>query len=196
MKKTLFALIAVLVAISNINAQTIVKPAIGLNFTKLSDDPLSREQTGRLGWQLGGTVTLGGEFYLEPGIFWMKNNWKLQEVGISEEKKMNNDISSIRIPIFAGWNVVGSPDDNRNFHIFGGPAAMIVTKTNTETTGLKTDDFNKFIFGFNLGAGVSLGKLFIDVGYEWGLNDIYKDDDEHAKSRNLWINAGFRLTFL
>lgn len=175
-------------------AQTVIKPAIGLNFTHLSGDPLTHEQTGRLGWQIGGTLAMGGEFYLEPGIFWMKNNWELKE--LSADTKLKNDISSLKIPVFVGWNVVGSADDDRNFHIFAGPAAMIVTKTNTETTGLTTDDFNKFILGANIGAGLSINKLFFDIGYEWGLNDIYKNDDNHVKSRALWINAGFRLTFL
>jgi hypothetical protein len=175
--------------------QTVIKPGIGMNFTHLSGDPLTYEQTGRLGWQIGGTVTFGQEFYLEPGIFWMKNNWELQELSASTPK-FKNDISSLRIPLFVGWNVVNRGDDNRNFHVFGGPAAMIVTKTNTESTDLTVDNFNKFIFGINLGAGLSIGKLFIDGGYEWGMTDLYKDDPNGVKSRGFWLNAGFRLQFL
>ncbi|MDF1546780.1 MAG: porin family protein [Bacteroidales bacterium] len=196
MKKLLMTLILITSVSILSTAQMVIKPGIGLNFTHLSGDPLTREQTGRLGWQIGGTLAFGQEFYLEPGIFWMKNNWDLQELAIDGDRKLKNDISSLRIPVFVGWNVVGSADDDRNFHIFAGPAAMIVTKTNTETTGLTPDDFNKFILGANIGAGLSINKIFIDVGYEWGLNDIYKDDADHVKSRNLWINAGFRLTFL
>jgi len=176
-------------------SQTVIKPSIGMNFTKLSDDPQSYNQTGRFGWQIGGTITLGSDFYLEPGIFWMKNNWQLQQL-TPDAPKFNNDISSFRIPCFVGWNVVNRGDDDRNFHIFGGPAAMIVTKTKTETTGLTPDDFSKFIFGINLGAGLSISKIFVDCGYEWGLTDILKNDDNHVKSRGFWLNAGFRLKFL
>ena len=179
------------IAIS-INAQTIIKPAIGFNLTTFSSDIPTHEIDGRLGWQLGGTIAIGSEFYFEPGIFWVKNNWNLKEGGA----KFKNDISSLRIPAFVGWNVVGDPDDDRNFHIFAGPSAMIVTSTNSEVTGMSEDDFNKFIIGANVGAGISIGKIFVDVGYEWGLNNMYKDDENDTKHRTLWVNAGFRLTFL
>ena len=126
----------------------------------------------------------------------MKNNWELQELN-AQTPSFKNDISSLRIPCYLGWNVVNRADDDRNFHIFGGPAAMIVTKTNTESTGgLTKDDFNEFILGINLGAGLSIGKIFIDGGYEWGMTDVIKNDDNHAKSRGFWLNAGLRLRFL
>lgn len=196
MKKLLVSLFLISsIAISAV-AQMVIKPAIGMNFTTLSDDPLVYTSTGRFGWQLGGTVTFGERFYLEPGIFWMKNNWDLQEIGSVTDTKFKNDISSLRIPVYLGWNVVGSGSDDRNFHIFGGPAAMIVTKVNTQTTGLTKDDFADYIWGMNVGAGLSISKIFIDAGYEWGLNNMYKDDQNEAKSRGFWLNAGFRLKFM
>jgi hypothetical protein len=173
-------------------SQVVIKPAIGLNFTKLSSDPLSYKQTGRLGWQIGGTLAIGKEFYLEPGIFWVKNNWQLQTLALN---KLNNDISSLRIPCYVGWNVINRGDDSRNFHLFGGPAAMIVTKTDS-IKGVNLGNFNRVIFGINLGAGLSINKIFVDCGYEWGLTDLYKNDDKHVKSRGFWLNAGFRLKFL
>ncbi len=194
MKKLVISLFLISLAFSAFS-QAVIKPGIGLNFTSLSGDPKSYTSTGRVGWQLGGTVAFGQEFYLEPGIFWMKNNWDLQELSVSDTK-FKNDISSLRVPIFLGWNVVGSGTDDRNFHIMGGPAAMIVTKVNTESTGLTSDSFNKFIWGINIGAGLSINKIFIDAGYEWGLTDLYKNDPNGVKSRGFWLNAGFRLKFL
>jgi len=196
MKKFLMTLSLISCIVITTNAQVIIKPAIGLNLTHFSTDIPDYGINGRLGWQIGGTVAIGDEFYIEPGIFWMKNNWEFKsDVGTSD-LNFKNDISSIRIPAFVGWNVVGSPDDDRNFHIFAGPAAMIVTGTNSEEIGFTEDDFNKFIFGANIGAGLSVGKVFVDVGYEWGLNNMYKNDDSNTKHRTFWINAGFRLTFL
>ena len=174
-------------------SQMVIKPAIGLNFTSLSNDPLSYETTGRVGWQIGGTITFGDQFYLEPGIFWVKNNWNLQNID-PQIPKFKNDISSIKIPVFAGINVVGDAD-GKNFHIMGGPTLSIVTDVNTGSTAKTKDDFSKFIFGMNLGAGLSLGKMFIDAGYEWGLNNIYKNEDKDIRSRGFWVNVGFRLEF-
>lgn len=195
MKKTAITFIFLIsIAFSGLS-QMVIKPGIGMNFTRLSNDPLSYETTGRLGWQLGGTITFGDHFYFEPGIFWVKNNWNLQNIdpNIPEFK---NDISSLRIPVFVGLNLIGDATDDRNFHIFGGPAAQIVTKVNTGSTGLTTDDFSKFIWGLNLGAGISINKIFIDAGYEWGFTNIYKNDPNDIQSRGFWLNAGFRLEFM
>ena len=172
----------------------IIKPGIGFNNTSFNNDPLSYETTGRLGFQLGGTVAFGETFYFEPGIYWVRNNYQLKPLATDE--KFKNDISSIRIPIYAGINVVGDAAEERNFHVFAGPAVSFITDVNTGDTGLTTDDFNKFLWGVNIGAGLSLWKMYVDVGYEWGMNDLFKDDDEHIKTKGLWVNVGFRLTFL
>jgi hypothetical protein len=196
MKRIGMTLLLISSIILSANAQMIIKPAIGLNLTHFSTDIPDYGINGRVGWQIGGTIAFGNEFYLEPGIFWTKNNWEFKsDVGTSD-LDFKNDISALKIPVFVGWNVVGAPDDDRNFHVFAGPSAMIVTKVDTEDVGATEDDFNKFIIGANIGAGLSIGKIFVDVGYEWGLNNMYKNDELETKHRSLWINAGFRLTFL
>jgi len=194
MKKTLTVLILMLGLYFTSNSQTVIKPAIGFNFTHLSDDPPSYETTGRIGWQIGGTITFGDKFYLEPGIFWEKNNWNLQNLN-PQIPEFTNDISSIKIPLFVGINVVNDAENN-NFHIMGGPTMRIVTNADPGSTGLTKDDFSDFIWGMNIGAGLSFRKIFVDAGYEWGLSNIYKDDPNDIRSRGFWLNAGFRLKFL
>ena len=44
----LFLVIFLFIGISAFS-QTVIKPAIGMNFTSLSDDPQSYEPTGRMG---------------------------------------------------------------------------------------------------------------------------------------------------
>ncbi len=194
MKKTAITLILLISLSFSGFSQMVLKPGIGINFTSMSNDPASYETTGRLGWQIGGTVTFGDQFYLEPGIFWVKNNWEVQNAQFSGNK-FKNDISSLRIPVFVGWNIMGDATDDRNFHVFGGPATQIVTKVNPGT-GFVVDDFNKFIWGMNIGAGLSIGKIFIDAGYEWGFKDIYKTEPKDIRSSGFWLNAGLRLEFL
>ena len=197
MKKNLITLtLSVFFAITGFS-QMIVKPGIGLNFTSFTTDPLSYEHTGRLGFQLGGTVAIGDEFYFEPGIFWVRNNYELKNISgtTNSDGKFKNDISSIKIPLYVGMNVVGDADSDRNFHIFGGPDVSFVTSVNNDDIALTENDFTKYMWAVNIGAGLSIDKLFIDVGYQWGLNTIFVDDDK-TKIQGLWINAGFRLTFL
>ena len=194
MKKTVIAFIMI-AGFYFTGISQVIKPAIGINFTHLSNDPLSYETTGRIGWQIGGTIAFGDKFYLEPGIFWEKNNWNLQTVNQPEIPEFTNDISAIKIPLFAGINVIGNADDD-NFHIMGGPTMRIVTNADPGSTGLTKDDFADFIWGMDIGAGISFHKFFIDAGYEWGLSNIYENEAEDIRSRGFWLNAGFRLKFL
>lgn len=194
MKKAVIAVIFLVSFYFTGFSQMVIKPAIGMNFTSLSNDPLSYEATGRLGWQIGGTIAVGDKFYFEPGIFWEKNNWNLQNID-PQIPEFKNDISAIKIPIFVGINLIGDADDS-NFHIMGGPTMRLVTDVNPGTTGKTKEDFSDFIFDMNIGAGISMGKIFIDAGYEWGLTNIYKDETNDIRSRGFWLNAGFRLKFL
>jgi len=178
-------------------SQVVVKPAIGMNFTSFTTDPLTYEHTGRLGYQLGGTVAIGDEFYFEPGVYWVRNNYQLKNKNatLDADEKFKNDISSIKIPLYVGMNIVGGATDDRNFHIFAGPDISYVTSVNNDDVNLTKEDFTKYMWGVNIGAGLSINKLFVDVGYQWGLNTIFVDDDK-TKIKGLWINAGFRLKFL
>jgi len=194
MKKVAITLILLISISFSGFSQMILKPAIGMNFTSLSNDPLSYDATGRVGWQVGGTVAFGEEFYFESGIFWVKNNWELQDLDPTIPS-FKNDLSSIRIPIYIGWNIVGGATDDRNFHIFGGPAAQIITKVNPGT-GFTKEDFSDYIWGMNVGAGLAISKIFIETGYEWGLTKLYKNDEKDVKSRGWWLNVGVRLQFL
>lgn len=198
MKKIALSLIFIGCLTIAANAQMIIKPTIGMNLTSFSDDSEQYGMNGRVGWQFGGTVAFGSEYYLESGIIWMRNNWEVTRDVSTDNLSFDNDISCIRVPIFAGWNIVGAADDDRNFHIFGGPAVSWVYAVDSEDatrSGISTDSFNDKIWGLNIGAGLTFNKIFVDVGYEWGLSEIYKNEPQDVKSRALWVNAGLRWRF-
>ncbi len=54
----------------NTYAQLEIKPAIGINATNFSEDPVNGETSANIGWQLGGTISFGDKLYGEGGIFW------------------------------------------------------------------------------------------------------------------------------
>jgi len=174
MKKILITLtLTVFIAVAGFS-QMVIKPAIGGNFTSFTTDPLSYKHTGRLGYQLGATIAFGDEFYFEPGVFWVRNNYELNDLNntTNANEKFKNDISSIKIPLFVGINIVGGAEDDRNFHLFVGPDMSYITSVNNDDVNLTKNDFTKYMWGANIGAGLSINQLFIDIGYQWGLNTI------------------------
>jgi len=175
-----------------LKAQLEIKPTGGINFSRLSDDPEGYSQSARVGYQFGGSVQLGKKFYLEPGIFWVKMGSELTGDTINTSYK--TDISAIRIPVFAGYQLIGGDKENLfGLRVFGGPTLSWITKIQNDGTKLNKDDFNNLLWGVDAGVGIDIWLVFIDAGYEWGLNQVFKDDPNKAKNKAFWINLGMRF---
>jgi len=173
-------------------SQTTVKIAFGVNSSRLSTDQGNWSNDARIGWQGGGSWLLGNKFYVEPGIYFATIS---SDMVHQEDINLNftNKISMIRIPVFAGYHILGDASESFfNLRVFGGPSASFITKV--ETSDLIKDDFSKVLWGVDAGIGINVWWLFLDMGYEWGLNDIYSHADHgSAKAQAFWANIGVRF---
>jgi hypothetical protein len=193
MRKALLSLTFLLGIIIFVNAQIEIKPTIGMNFSKLNDEPENFSQSARVGYQLGGSVQIGKKLYFEPGIFWTKLGSEMVHANQSN-LDFTTDINAIRIPAFVGYQIIGGDEENIfGLRVFGGPTGSWVTKVSANDTDLDKEDFNSFLWGADVGAGIDVWLLFLDMGYEWGLNDVFKDDPNHGKNRAWWVNLGVRI---
>lgn len=195
MKKTILTLLLLFGAVMFLQAQIEIKPTIGFNASRLSTEPESFSQSARIGYQFGGSVQLGKKFYVEPGIFWTKLSKELVHAN-DKEFDFESHISAIRIPVFAGYQIIGGDDENIfGLRVFGGPSMSWVTKIEANDTKLEKEDFNSFLWGIDVGAGVDVWLLFLDIGHEWGLNPVFKEDENDAKNHAWWWNLGVRFRF-
>lgn len=195
MKRTFLSFGFFLMAIAMASAQLEIKPAIGLNFSRLSSDPESFSQSARAGFQLGGSLQFGKKLYFEPGIFWVSTGSELVHAD-DANLSYNLDVSSIRIPAFVGYQIIGGDEENIfGLRVFGGPTGTWVTKVSANDTKLDKEDFSNFLWGLDVGAGIDVWLLFLDVGYEWGLNQVFKEDPSEAKLHAFWFNLGARFRF-
>lgn len=173
-------------------AQLEIKPAIGINATNFSENPVSGETSANVGWQLGGTIKMGDKLYGEGGIFWTYKSTKYEEVDTTFT--FNTEISGIRIPAMIGYHLLGEGAGSLGLRAFGGASVFIVTQVNAFE--LTEDDFNKASWGVFLGAGLDFSILFLDVKYEWSLTDVSSVTNFNVgKSKSLFVNAGVRLSF-
>ncbi|NWF49855.1 MAG: outer membrane beta-barrel protein [Ignavibacteriaceae bacterium] len=171
-------------------AQLEIKPAIGINITDFSEDPATGETSAKVGWQLGGTVLLGGKLYGEGGIFW---TYKSTEYNSNDDQiTFNTEISGIRIPAMIGYQLLQEESTLIGLRAFGGASIFIVTTV--DALELTKDDFNTASWGVFLGAGVDISMFFVDLKYEWSLTDVSSVTSfDVGKSKSLFVNAGIRL---
>jgi hypothetical protein len=76
-------------------------------------------------------------------------------------------------------------------HAFGGFSAMFLTNT----SGIEEDAVNSSLWGAVLGAGLNLPRFFVDLSYEWSVNNLSKDMNQAnaGKPGSLYITAGIKL---
>jgi hypothetical protein len=174
----------------NSYAQIELKPAIGINLTNFSEDPATGKTSAKVGWQLGGTISIGDNVYGEGGIFWTyKSNEFTQD---ATDNKFSTELSGIRIPAMIGLHLLGKESAAFGLRAFGGTSVFIITKVNA--LDLTKDDFNTASWGVFLGAGLDISMFFVDLSYEWSLTDVSSITSFNVgKSKSLFVNAGIRL---
>ena len=192
MKKIILSAIIIAAFSFSSISQTTVKVAFGINNSRLSTDNDNWSNGARFGYQMGGSWLLGNKLYVEPGIYWATISSDMVNIN-DASLNFENKISILRIPVFAGYHILGDASESFfNLRVFGGPSVSFITKV--ETSDLIKDDFSKVLWGVDAGIGINVWWLFIDIGYEWGLNKVYSHDDHgSAKAQAFWANLGVRF---
>jgi hypothetical protein len=194
MKKTFMFLGAMLFACM-LQAQTTIKPAVGLNFTDWSKDNATGEFKAKAGWQIGGSVAFGKKFYVEPGLFYVGKSTEFQtSTNVPGFDEFKTSLNGIRVPVAVGLNLFGNEKTVFALRGFGGLSGFFVTSVDDDNTGFG-DEINKAQWGAFAGVGFDIWKIFVDASYEWSLTNIQKDVSQidFGKTRTVFINAGIRI---
>ena len=162
MKKTLFLTLLLLTGLSSM-AQSGQGFGIkgGLNYAGNgnyfdSARDAYEDPDKNLGYHLGIYGKIGEKIYLRPELVYtsIKSGY---DDGDFKMKKLD-------APVLLGVNVIGP------LNLFAGPAFQYILDTDFDGVTLG-DVENNFTVGLNIGAGVNLGKLGLDLRYERGFSE-------------------------
>jgi hypothetical protein len=133
----------------------------GLNYNGngnfFSDATAAAEDPDRaVGYHLGIYGKLGNRIYLRPELVYTRISSTYDEGDLK--------ISKLDIPVLLGIKVFGP------LHAFAGPSFQYII--NGEIQDVSVSDVEKdFTVGANLGLGVNLGRLGLEVRYERGFTE-------------------------
>jgi len=143
----------------------------GLNYNQNGDLSFRQVQTagedliagsdGKVGFHVGFFGKLDfPKIYLKPELVYTKTKSSYDVDGTTNDY----DISKIDLPVLLGYKIIGP------LHIFAGPSFQYTL--NNDLKGLEVEDVkNDFTVGLNVGVGVNLGNIGLDVRYERGFSE-------------------------
>jgi hypothetical protein len=193
MRKLILSMIVVVLFTIAVNAQTTLKPHVGLNFTDVS--VTGGEASGKAGFLAGLSVAFGKKIYFEPGLQYVQKSTEITDLTdppTSWDPKTK--IDGFRVPVAVGINLLGNEKTTFSLRGFGGASAFFITNV---SDNIDNDNINKTNFGVFAGAGIDVWKIFVDLSYEWSLTNLQEDvsNIEVGKTNSLFLNAGFRFNF-
>ncbi|MBV6439582.1 MAG: PorT family protein [Haliscomenobacteraceae bacterium CHB4] len=192
MNKIIFALALSAFGAITASAQLAIRPFVGINSSSLSDID-SASFKNKIGYQFGADLQIGNKLYLQPGLqFEYVKNTIDPNIGDREDYQRTN----LRFPVMIGYSFSGI-DNNWGIRIFTGPNATFNLSDKKEgESSFKDLKLEDIIWGWNAGIGADfLSFLFLDLGYQFGLSDVFKDLDSSPRNNLFYANAGLRIRF-
>jgi hypothetical protein len=221
MKKLLVTLFVVFIA-SGSFAQVSIMPKAGVSLAKISltDDMLDGDPApkSRIGIVLGAAFEfqLSDQFAIQPELLFHQKGWKEEDSGVDFKYTSNNTLNYIELPVMVKVKF-------DNFYISGGPYLGLgiggkykdeysegnfsatfegKIKFGDEPSNYDGDDYyieNAMDFGLQIGAGMKLGPVIIDLRYGFGLSNLEDkpsgyQGDWKLKNSSLQFTVGYPLS--
>jgi hypothetical protein len=163
-----------------------VMPQIGLNLTKLTDEPTVDADTYRAGVEIGIWFQSKETIFIQPGIFLAQqglNRVSIEDIQNNIDTVLSHvDYRAIKIPIMFGIQAFGA-------RIYTGPNLTYIL--DSEKPSFTSDEFRNLNLGLNIGAGFNYMLFSFDVRYEYGVSDVFIH--KTATANTLTMSAGLKF---
>lgn len=179
MKKIILILAAVIITTTAFS-QISFGPKIGYNTAKLSLDRNDITSSLKNNFQFGVFLRIGQKIYLQPELNWLTQGSIFQTPlsgGNILPFKQEINLKTIQIPVLIGLKVIDLK--MVSIRVFGGPVASIVQdKTIVDDKlgdlfgPITETDISDMIWSFQVGGGIDVMGLTIDIRYNVGLINV------------------------
>lgn len=200
MKKILFALLIAFTGLVT-EAQSVfsVGPKIGYNSNTLTNNRDSISTNLNNSFQIGAFVRVGKKVYFQPEAnYQVVKGTMNKSVG---ETILSQDIiiKTIKVPALIGVKLI-----NRkvvNLRLMAGPAVTFLYNKKLDPKDMgslwpiqSVDDLKNSIWSVQMGAGLDVFFMTLDVRYELGLDNMYNGSSDLKMRNNIFnVSLGVKL---
>ena len=184
-----------------IGAQTEIKFGArgGVNlFTQdYRPESAARKADSKLGFDLAlvSNIPLGKMVSIAPELHWLQKGYVIEEIGFVTSG-VTSTLNYLEIPVLVKFNF----GETAKFFVMGGPGFGYLLGGNEKYEGdgthkINFDGLNRIELSAQFGAGISIGKVVIDVRYMSGLSNLAKDQAEGIAIYNTGFGGGISFMF-
>lgn len=159
-----------------------------------------RSLRGRPGVQAGISLSVGNQFYVEPGLQYSSLSVSVTNINTTSGLELldKSTLHVVSVPLKAGVKVI-NPDveDIVNVRLFGGLDGHHVLSVNhREKSGsiddIEVEDFHNLIMNADIGIGLDVAIISLEAGYQLGITPVYTNGDT-GKANMFYANIGIRI---
>jgi hypothetical protein len=180
---------------------------IGYNASKLHTSLDSIKSSFNSGFHFGAFVRFGKKVYLQPEFYYTLQGGVFENnvTNTYNNWKQNVTVGTLDIPVLVGFKLINVKVVN--WRIMAGPMVSFVVNSKIRDVSLtgpiKTSDINSTNWYVQVGTGVDVLFLTLDLRYQIGLNQMIKTAQSTVSggkeytlnaTNNMWVvSLGFKL---
>ena len=207
MRKMTFSLIvAMLVAVTSVNAQELYLGVKGgINLSNFSGD--LEDADAKVGFNVG--LAADYEFMfnhaIQTGLFFTTKGAKYTESFEGFSGEVNANPMYLQLPVHYAYKLDVSPGTRIVFH--AGPYMAVGVGGKIKLKGsladvvsgegsidfFQDDWFKRFDAGLGLGVGAEFGQVLLDLGWDMGLVNIADANNVDVKNQNAYLTVGYKF---
>ncbi len=197
--KRFFFLLLIFLVMNELQAQIpgfSIGPKIGYNSNRFTTDFDSITSDPDGAFNIGAYMRIGKKVYFQPEVNYMIKGGELQ---IGKLGNQQIRLESIAIPMLIGVRPINVGAFNLRF--MAGPTFSFVSGKSLKPKEIvdgwpiqSVEDLKESFWSFQLGGGIDVFFLTIDLRYEMGVDNIYTGEDDFSLKNNLFnVSVGFKL---
>ncbi len=193
--KNIMILAVMTCIVASANAQFSLRPQLGYNSSTLTKRFEDQNFGTEAGFQFGVDLQIGKQFYFQPGILWESANNQLRDM--INGSNTSFQVNRLRVPLMFGYKLLGPQVSGLiDARIYTGPnASFVINKDLKENSLIRKGDFQNAVYGWNIGAGFDVAIFFVDLGYSFGLSEVFEGMASDARNNLFYANMGLRIGF-
>jgi hypothetical protein len=174
-------------------------PKGGYNSYKLTANLDSVQASIKNSFQIGAFMRIGSKFYLQPEANYQVSESTLSQSFGSVIQSQDVTLKSLKVPAIIGWKLINK--SVFNLRILAGPAVTFILDKQLDPDQMNefwpiqsVEDFKNSAWSVQMGAGLDVFFITLDVRYEMGINNIYNGSSEIDMKNNMFnVSLGFKF---